>query len=157
MFTSTYAYFNYVNINILQLSYICLIDIVLIFGLGVTAYFGFVCGNTRERVAYLVFFFIFSSAIGFMAGLDVYMFFLLASGFMGALLIFLVLLNPRNSEINGGKQKHFFYSYLGLLYIVYFSTAITSFSMYPGAHSNLYLYSLDNSAHDLAPVFIYFV
>ncbi len=157
MLTQIYLLFSYINTNFLQLAFISLVDLVLLSGLFVTSYLAFISGNTRERLVYLACFILASACIGFTVNMDVYVFFLLSAELMAALLIFLVLLNPRTPEVNGKQHSMYFYLYISVGYLLYLWVIAASFTQVPGAISNTYLYALDNTSHDLSPVFWYFV
>lgn len=156
MLTWIYKSTSYINPQLLGLSYTNFRDVVIIGLLAVVAYLCFFSSNSREKIVYFCFFIVVCALFGFSAHLDAYVFFLLTTEFMAVLMIFVVFLNPRVPEKNKKPTRLWFWPFVVTFYLVYFLFATTAVCGGFAGYHQVYLYALDNSAHDLAPVFWFF-
>lgn len=154
MLTWLYLKINYLNINVLELSFVSITDVVFLALLSSSSYFFFV-SNSREKIFYFILFVVSCSVLAFLAGLDAYIFFLLATEFMASLIIFIIFLNSNKVEKNMPTNTYF-WIYCSFLLVIYYFGFFNTWSANSGSYHQVYLYTFDTRAHDLAPVFWFF-
>lgn len=86
--------------------------------LSSSSYFFFV-SNSREKIFYFILFVVSCSVLAFLAGLDAYIFFLLATEFMASLIIFIIFLNSNKVEKNMPTNTYF-WIYCSFLLVIYY-------------------------------------